>query len=106
MTEIVIATKNHKKLLELRRYLRGVKAGVISLDELGKSVRVIENGSTFKANAIKKAMAVSNVTRGLAIADDSGLEVDALKGKPGVKSARFAGPKKRDEDNNIKVLKQ
>jgi len=105
MRDLVVATKNAKKLRELRRYLKGVKANVVSLSELDRAIRIVENGSTFKANAIKKAMAVSKALGGLAIADDSGLEVAALKGGPGVKSARYAGPKKRDFDNNLKVLK-
>jgi XTP/dITP diphosphohydrolase len=104
MAELVIATRNEKKLHELRRYLKSIKAKVISLNEAGHSPRIIENSSTFKGNAIKKAVAVSRVTKGMVLADDSGLEVRVLGGQPGVKSARFAGARKKDHDNNIKLL--
>jgi len=106
MRELVIATRNEKKLKELRRYLKGVKASIISLNEHHTKVRFREDKTTFKGNAANKALAVSRATGGgLALADDSGLSVDALGGRPGVKSARFAGPGKRDRDNNLKLLK-
>jgi XTP/dITP diphosphohydrolase len=102
---LVIATKNEKKLRELRRYLKNVRAETVSLNEIHPSIKIVENKHTFKGNAVKKAVTVSRACRGMALADDSGLEVKALKGAPGVKSARFAGPKKRDRDNNLKLLK-
>ena len=105
MTTLVIATKNEKKLHELRRYLRGVGAKVVSLKDFTNIPRVIENGATFKANAAKKALAISRFTKGLVLADDSGLVVKALGGRPGVRSSRFAGPRKSDKDNNRKLLK-
>jgi len=105
MRDIVIATKNDKKLHELKRYLIKVKANVISLKNLERPPVIRESGKTFKANAIKKAVAVSRYVKGLSLADDSGLVVDALDGMPGVKSARFAGPRKRDIDNSLKVLR-
>ncbi|MDP3804394.1 MAG: RdgB/HAM1 family non-canonical purine NTP pyrophosphatase [Candidatus Omnitrophota bacterium] len=105
MRDLVIATKNEKKLRELRRYLKGVKASVVSLNELGHSPRIIEDKNTFRGNAVKKALIVSKFTYGIVLADDSGLEVKTLKGSPGVKSARFAGPGKKDRDNNIKLLR-
>lgn len=102
---LVIATKNIKKLDELKRYLKGVRADVISLADFGKKPRIVENGRTFKENAVKKALAVSRFTGGgLAIADDSGLVVKALGGAPGIRSARFAGPGRKDTDNNAKLL--
>ncbi|MDO8536321.1 MAG: RdgB/HAM1 family non-canonical purine NTP pyrophosphatase [Candidatus Omnitrophota bacterium] len=103
--DLVIATKNEKKLRELKRYLKGIKARAISLNELGHSPRIIEDKDTFRGNAVKKALIVSKFTKAIVLADDSGLEVKALKGEPGVRSARFAGPGKRDRDNNIKLLK-
>ncbi len=105
MTEVVIATKNEKKLHELKRYLRGIKARAVSLKETGQSPRIIEDRDTFKGNAIKKAIAVSKMTKGIALADDSGLVVKALGGQPGVRSARFAGRNKKDHDNNTKLLR-
>ena len=103
--ELVIATKNEKKLYELKRYLKSVKARVVSLKDFESTPIIREDGDTFKENAIKKAVTISRYTKGLVLADDSGLVVGALGGKPGVKSARFAGPGKRDIDNTNKVLK-
>jgi XTP/dITP diphosphohydrolase len=102
--DIVIATKNHKKLRELKRYLKNVKANVLSLASYDKAPNVKEDGDTFKKNAIKKAVKISKFVRGMAIADDSGLVVDELDGDPGVRSARFAGPGKNDDANCRKVL--
>ncbi len=105
MTELVIATRNKKKLKELKRYLRSAGAEIHSLTDLGRTPRVREDKNTFRENAVKKACLISRYTGGLVLADDSGLEVRALKGRPGVKSARFAGPGKNDIDNNRKVLR-
>ena len=105
MKKLIIATKNEKKLYELRRYLKGINARIISLKDFKKVPRIIENGKTFKANAIKKALVISKFTKGLSLADDSGLSVKALGGRPGVRSSRFAGPGKNDRQNNRKLLK-
>jgi XTP/dITP diphosphohydrolase len=105
MRRLLIATKNKGKLKELRRYLRSVPADIVSLCEFERTPRIIENGKTFKANAAKKAILTSVFTNGLVLADDSGLSVDALGGAPGIRSARFAGPKKNDKDNNRKLLR-
>ncbi len=105
MTRVVIATKNEKKLKELKRYLKGIKAEVVSLNEIGHSPRVREDKHTFKGNAVKKALTVSKALHGIVLADDSGLEVDILGGLPGVKSARFAGSRKKDHDNTVKLLR-
>jgi len=101
---LVVATKNDKKLHELRRYLKTVKADIVSLKDFQRTPKIIENKDTFRENAAKKALIISRFMRGLAIADDSGLCVDALGGLPGVKSARFAGPAKNDKANNRKIL--
>jgi len=103
--QLVVATKNEKKLHELKRYLKGVKANVVSLKDFGQTRRIVENGDTFRKNAVKKAMIVSRLVKGLAVADDSGLVVKALGGQPGVRSSRFAGPGKNDRQNNRKLLK-
>ena len=105
MIEVVIATKNEKKLRELKRYLKSVKAHIISLKDISRAPGIREDKSTFKGNAIKKAVTISKFTKGVVLADDSGLCVDALGGQPGVKSARFAGRNKKDHDNNAKLLK-
>lgn len=106
MRELVIATRNEKKLLELRRYLKPLRAlKVISLKDIDGAPHINENGLTFGANAKKKALVTSRFTGGLVLADDSGLVVDALGGKPGVRSARFAGDGCHDHENNMKLLK-
>jgi XTP/dITP diphosphohydrolase len=102
--QLVIATKNEKKLREIRRYLKAVKADVVSLKDFQGVPRIVENGHTFKDNAAKKALVISRFVNGLALADDSGLVVAALGGRPGVKSSRFAGPRKNDKANTHKVL--
>lgn len=104
MKKLVVATKNEKKLHELKRYLKGVKAGLISLKDFKSVPRIIENGDTFKKNAIKKALIISRFTGGLVLADDSGLAVKVLGWQPGVRSSRFAGPRKSDKENNRKLL--
>jgi len=105
LPQLVIATKNDKKLLELKRYLKGTRAKVVSLKEFDKIPRIVEDGDTFRKNAVKKALIISRFVKGLALADDSGLVVEALQGQPGVKSSRFAGPRKSDKENNRKLLK-
>jgi XTP/dITP diphosphohydrolase len=104
---LVFATRNRGKLVELRQLLPGVD--VLSVDEaaraLGRDIPdVIEDADTFAGNAIKKAREVSQVTGYPALADDSGLEVDALGGAPGVYSARYAGEPADDAANNLKLL--
>ena len=105
MKDLIVATKNEKKLHELKRYLKGVRANIISIKDMRRSPRIVEDGRTFKANAIKKAQVISKFTKGLTLADDSGLAVMALDGEPGVRSSRFAGPAKSDRQNNKKLLK-
>jgi len=104
---LVFATRNPGKLVELRDLLSGVN--VIGIAEaiagLGHDIPdVIEDADTFAGNAIKKAREVSAATGLPALADDSGLEVDALAGAPGVWSARYAGPGATDAANNAKLL--
>lgn len=102
---IVFATRNEGKVVELRALLAGQGIRVLSLTELDQPVpEVDEDGDTFLANAAKKARVVSQATGLPALADDSGLEVDALDGAPGVRSARYAGPEATDEANNHKLL--
>ena len=100
MRPLVFATRNRGKLVELRQLLPDVP--VLSLDELDRVVpEVVEDADTFVGNATKKAREVSAATQLPALADDSGLEVDALDGAPGVYSARYAGD---DAANNAKLL--
>ena len=103
--ELVLATQNKDKLRELHRLMTGSPVRVRSLAEFPKSPAVVENGKTFEANAEKKARIYSKRTRALVLADDSGLSVRALGGRPGVYSARFAGPRCSYDDNNRKLLR-
>ncbi len=104
--KLVIASRNSKKVEEISRIL-GKRLGVevCSLVEVDESLPEIEEDTdTFQGNAVKKAVIVAAKTGLLCLADDSGLEVFALGGKPGVYSARFAGEHKSDKDNNRKLL--
>jgi len=103
--EIVAATRNKDKVREIRKILKGPNVRILNLDNLKNIPKIVENGKTFEKNASKKARVVSKYTHKLTIADDSGLEVDALKGKPGIKSARFAGRAANYDKNNAKLLK-
>ena len=89
---MVIGTKNKDKLHELQALLKGKRVKVLSLRDFPRCPDVHEDGKTFEANARKKARFYSKHTKSLAIADDSGLMVSTLGGRPGVYSARFAGP--------------
>ena len=104
-TNLVLATKNPGKIREFRALFWDLpKLRVQALDELGKLPDVIEDGKTFEENAIKKAREIATATGHLVLADDSGLEVDALGGRPGVHSARYSGRHGNDEANNDKLL--
>ena len=103
MKKIVIATSNEKKLNEIKALLSDISIEIIPQSDLGiESCK--ESFNTFIENALIKARFASKETNLPAIADDSGLCVDSLNGQPGVFSARFAGEKKNDEDNNNKLL--
>jgi XTP/dITP diphosphohydrolase len=104
-TNLVLATKNPGKIREFRALFWDLpRLRVQALDELGKLPDVVEDGKTFEENAIKKAREIAGATGLLVLADDSGLEVDALGGKPGVHSARYSGRHGNDEANNDKLL--
>src|SRR5579864_2740566 len=95
---LVIATTNPHKVDEFRALLADVPFTLVSLTELGVTQDVPETGVTFEENAVIKACAYAEITGLLSLADDSGLEIDALDGAPGVYSARFAGPDASYED--------
>ena len=103
--ELVVATKNRKKLEEIKEILKGLDLKIVSLSDYRRTPRIIENGKTFRENAIKKAVKIAHFTRKLTLGEDSGLEVDALGGKPGIYSSRFSGKDKSDLKNNLKLLK-
>ena len=102
---LVLATHNRGKVNELAVLLSPLRVEVLSLDNFPGVPEVEEDGDTFKANALKKALTVSLHTGEIALADDSGLEVDYLGGVPGVHSARFAGVGRGDLENNEKLLR-
>jgi XTP/dITP diphosphohydrolase len=104
---IVLATSNHGKIQELRALLADLPVQFLSAAEvLGEQLSIVEDGATFEANALIKARAIAAATRTLALADDSGLEVDALGGRPGVRSARFAHERATDAENNAALLRE
>lgn len=102
---MIAATNNKHKLEEIRAILRDRGMEVISLAEAGLDIDIEENGETFVENALIKAREVFKLTGEAAIADDSGLEVEALGGQPGVRSARYSGETGEDKDkkNNEKL---
>jgi XTP/dITP diphosphohydrolase len=104
--EIVLATRNEDKVVEIRRLLAPIDLEVLSLDDFGDAPEVIEDGAGLRENALKKAREIRSFTGLSALADDSGLEVDALGGEPGVFSSRYAGPGATYEDNNRKLLRE
>lgn len=104
MTELVLASGNKGKLAEFQRLLEGLDVQIHSMKEYPEIGEIVEDGSTFAENALIKARAVCKATGKPAMADDSGLAVDALDGAPGIYSARFAGEQRSDADNNAKVL--
>ncbi|MBB6213966.1 XTP/dITP diphosphohydrolase [Anaerosolibacter carboniphilus] len=106
MLNMVIASKNKHKLEEIKDILGELPLVVQSMDEVGLShLEVVEDGETFEENSMKKAKEIMALTGRIAIADDSGLEVDALNNQPGVYSARFSGEGATDQKNNVKLLK-
>ena len=104
MKEIVLATRNEKKIEELKRITKDIGIELLTLNEFPGCPDVAEDGTTFEENAVKKARAVAAYTGKTALADDSGLEVFALHGAPGVLSARFAGKDADDRKNVEKLL--
>lgn len=102
--KLLIATHNAGKLAELRDLLRGVPYTLVSLTDVGIELDVDETGQTLEENAALKATTYARLARMPTLADDSGLEVDALDGAPGVHSARYAGPDATDADRIAKLL--
>lgn len=104
---MVLATANEHKVAELRALLGDLPIRLVTVtDVLREPLAVSEDGATFEENAIQKARAVCAATRLLSIADDSGLEVEALGGRPGVRSARFAHERATDAENNAALLRE
>ncbi|GGC93156.1 non-canonical purine NTP pyrophosphatase [Thalassobacillus devorans] len=107
MKELIVATKNNGKVKEFREMFKIYGIELKSLHDLPDwSGDIVEDGATFEENAAIKAEAISKAYDVPVLADDSGLEVDALQGRPGVYSARYAGEEKNDQKNLEKVLKE
>ncbi|WP_416151410.1 XTP/dITP diphosphatase [Salipaludibacillus sp. HK11] len=104
--EIFIASKNKGKISEFESFFKSKGLSVKSLLDLPEEVDVLEDGNTFEENAIKKAETIGKKIGKPVLADDSGLEVDALNGEPGIFSARYAGIEKSDDANNEKLLNE
>ena len=102
--KLLAATHNRGKLVELKKLLEGLPVELLTLDDLPGFPPVEETGDTFRENAVIKAALLAKESGILTVADDSGLEVDALNGQPGVYSARFAGEPPDDRRNNRKLL--
>ena len=105
MQTLLIATRNGHKTREIGQML-GSGWQVSDLAALPHAPKIEETGATFEENAALKALAISRIFTGLVLADDSGLEVDALDGAPGVRSARFAGPNAGDAENRFVLIQQ
>ena len=103
-TILVLATRNQGKIREFKELLKDAPIELRSLNDFGPIPEAVEDGETFDDNAYKKALFTAKVLGLPAIADDSGLEVEALDGAPGVFSARYAGEKASDQDNIAKLL--
>jgi len=103
---LLVATHNPGKAREIRDLLKGLPVDIITLEEVDPELKVSEDGETFSQNAALKALTLARKTGCVTIADDSGLEVDALGGRPGVRSARYAGPNASDGDRVEKLLRE
>ena len=103
MISLVLATRNRHKVEELSAMLSELPVQILSFHDFPDMPDVVEDGATLTENAIKKASEVASFTGLPALADDTGLEVDALDGAPGVRSARFAGEPPNWEANNLKL---
>jgi len=103
---VIVATRNRGKMREVREALKGLGLRIRTLSDFSNVPEIEENGRTFIENALKKARYYSKYFGKVTLADDSGLEVDRLKGLPGVYSARYAGEKASSRENNEKLLRE
>ena len=106
MAELLVATTNQGKFAEVQAFLKSLPLTILSLKSLGRWPAVVEDGTTFTENALKKARALAEYSGRLTLADDSGLEVDALNGAPGIYSARYGGEAGDDDKNNERLLRE
>ncbi len=104
--KLLLASNNAKKRAELERILSDRSIDIVTPAELSINLEPVEDGATFEENALIKATAFARLHEGPVLADDSGLEVDALEGAPGIHSARFAGPEADDAANRELLLER
>jgi XTP/dITP diphosphohydrolase len=104
--KILVATRNAGKIREISEILQSVSIELLSLNSFPELPEVLEDGETFEENALKKARLMALATGITALADDSGLCVDALNGRPGVLSARYAGEGASDEEKCARILEE
>ncbi|MBL7197963.1 MAG: XTP/dITP diphosphatase [Candidatus Omnitrophica bacterium] len=104
--ELVVATRNKKKLKEIKYMLKGLNVRIKSLADYDNLPKIVEDGLTFKENALKKSATIAQYLKKLTIGEDSGLEVKALDNRPGVYSSRYSGKDATDRKNNAKLLKE
>lgn len=104
--DVVFGSWNQGKVKEIEALLGEEEIRLLSWRDFEYPFSVEEDGTTFRENAVKKAIVTAKITGVIALSDDSGLEVEGLQGRPGIFSARYAGPAAQDEDNIAKVLRQ
>jgi len=104
LRELIVASRNSHKLEEIKALLKGVPFSISSLEKYPDVPEIEETGTTYEENALLKAVQVSKLTGCWALGDDTGLEVEAIDGQPGVYSARFAGEGVTFKENNDKLL--
>lgn len=101
--DLIIASTNKGKIKELKEMLEGYNINVLSLKDINFTNEIVEDGKTFEENALIKAKTISKLYNKITLADDSGIEVEALNNAPGIYSARYSGG--NDDDNNALLLK-
>ena len=106
MNKILVATTNHGKLKEIKKIISGIPFELLSLTDFDVVPEVVEDRDTFLGNAEKKAREIYNLFRLPVVADDSGLSVAQLNGRPGVYSARYSGENATDKTNNLKLISE
>jgi XTP/dITP diphosphohydrolase len=104
MMELLLASTNRGKFAEVEAFLKHLPVHIVALQDLQDPPTVAEDGTSFEENALKKARTLAEWSGYYTLADDSGLEVDALNGEPGIHSARFSGDEANDVKNNRKLL--
>jgi len=104
--ELIVATRNKGKIREIREALKGLGLRIYALSDFSDGPEIEEDGKSFAENALEKARLYSKIFGKLTLADDSGLEVDSLKGFPGIYSARYAGKGASPRENNQKLLRE